>query len=61
MKKLGNVMRRFHDEEEGAALIEYSILVGIISAAAITAVAAVALWITGRWTALCGALPGAVC
>ena len=60
MKKLGNVMRRFHDEEEGAALIEYSILVGIISATAIAAVAAVALWITGRWTLLCGNL-GIVC
>ena len=53
MKKLGNVMRRFHDEEEGAALIEYSILVGIISATAITAVIAVAAWIVTRWTGLC--------
>ena len=53
MKKLGNVMRRFHDEEEGAAMIEYSILVGLIAASVITAVGLVALWITGRWGDLC--------
>ncbi|TIY03032.1 MAG: Flp family type IVb pilin, partial [Mesorhizobium sp.] len=34
MKKLMTMTRQFRDDENGAAMVEYSILVGIIAAAA---------------------------
>jgi pilus assembly protein Flp/PilA len=43
-------------DDKGAALIEYSILIGLIAAAVITIIVAVGTWITGRWTTLCNAL-----
>ena len=43
-------------EESGAALIEYSILIGLIAAAVVTTVAAIGVWITGRWSTLKAAL-----
>ena len=36
MKKLMTMTRQFRDDENGAAMVEYSILVGIIAVAAIT-------------------------
>jgi pilus assembly protein Flp/PilA len=41
----------FHlaSDERGAAGVEYSILVGLISAAAIGVLVAVAAWAAGRW------------
>lgn len=56
MKKLMTIARQFRDEEDGAAMIEYSILIGLISAAVILSVIAIAGWITGRWGALQAAL-----
>jgi pilus assembly protein Flp/PilA len=56
MSKLQALTVRFVKEDRGAAMIEYSILIGLIAAALITSVAAVAVWMTGRWAALCGAL-----
>jgi pilus assembly protein Flp/PilA len=47
---------RLLHEESGAALIEYSILIGLIAAAVVTTIAAIAVWITGRWSALKAAL-----
>jgi pilus assembly protein Flp/PilA len=56
MSKLQALTIRFVREDEGAAMIEYSILIGLIAAALVTSVAAVAVWMTGRWAALCTAL-----
>lgn len=56
MKKLINLAQTFRDSEKGAAMIEYSILIGLIAAAVITAIVAIAVWITNRWTALQAAL-----
>ena len=41
----GKLMR----DESGAALVEYSILIGIISAAVLVSVIAVGTWVTTRW------------
>ncbi len=40
MKKLMTMTRQFRDDENGAAMVEYSILVGIIAAASLLAVLA---------------------
>lgn len=45
--------RQFCADEDGAAMVEYSILVGIIAAAAILAILAIGGWVTGRFTGLC--------
>ncbi|TIW86991.1 MAG: Flp family type IVb pilin, partial [Mesorhizobium sp.] len=37
MKKLMTMTRQFRDDENGAAMVEYSILIGIIAAASIIA------------------------
>jgi len=56
MSKIMAVGGQLLKDEGGAALIEYSILIGLIAASVITAVVAVSVWITGRWNALCTAL-----
>ncbi|MER9303484.1 Flp family type IVb pilin [Mesorhizobium sp. M0496] len=52
MKKLMTMTRQFRDDENGAAMVEYSILIGIITAAVITLIIAVGAWVTGAWTVL---------
>ncbi len=50
------VARRFAKEEKGAALIEYSVLIGIITAGVIVIVIAVGGWVSAQWTNLSSAL-----
>ncbi|TPN28190.1 Flp family type IVb pilin [Mesorhizobium sp. B2-3-3] len=58
MKKLMTMTRQFRDDENGAAMVEYSILVGIIAGAAILAILAIGGWVSGRFTGLCTTLNG---
>jgi pilus assembly protein Flp/PilA len=44
-------------DEDGAALIEYTVLLGILIIAVIATITAVGGWVSGRWTALNTALP----
>ncbi|MER9169498.1 Flp family type IVb pilin [Mesorhizobium australicum] len=53
MKKL---IEQFRDDENGAAMVEYSILIGIIAVASILTVLAIGGWVNGRFSALCTAL-----
>jgi pilus assembly protein Flp/PilA len=59
MTKLLSVAKQFRDDEGGTAMVEYSILTGIIAGAAILAIIAVGLWVTGRFSGLCTKLDGA--
>ena len=43
-------------DEDGAALIEYTVLLGILLIAVITVINSVGGWISGKWTALNSAL-----
>ena len=61
MRFLADIANRFRADEDGAAMVEYTILLGIITATVITVVIGVGLWVSGEWTALCGVLPGADC
>ena len=56
MKKIMTMARQFRDDESGAAMVEYTILLGIITAAVITLVLAVGTYISGAWGDLCGEL-----
>ena len=53
MKKL---LSQFVREEDGAAMIEYTVLIGLITAATIALIIAVGLWVNGQWTTLDNAL-----
>jgi pilus assembly protein Flp/PilA len=57
MKKALEVFRGFGRDEEGAALIEYTVLLGIMLVAVIATIVLVGTWITGQWTTLQAALP----
>ncbi|NRG18515.1 Flp family type IVb pilin [Rhizobiales bacterium] len=52
-----NIADRFREEEDGAALIEYTVLLGILLVAVIVTIGLVGTWISGQWTALNAALP----
>lgn len=49
---LDGLKSRLSKDESGAALIEYTILIGLITVAAITAIVAVGTWVSGKWTTL---------
>lgn len=57
MKKLLILGRRFGRDDEGAAMVEYTILLGMITVAVIASIIVVGTWVTGQWTALTAALP----
>ena len=56
--KAVELMKRLAEDEDGAAQLEYTVLLAILLVAVIATVALVGGWINGRWTALNGALPG---
>lgn len=56
MTKFNNIVSRFLREEEGASLIEYSILIGLITALVIAIIVVVGTWVQGAWNNLNTAL-----
>ena len=52
MTKVLNVAKRFVADEEGAALIEYTVLLGIMLVAVIGAIVAIGTWVNNSWTKL---------
>ncbi|PBB20495.1 Flp family type IVb pilin [Mesorhizobium sp. WSM4313] len=56
MKKLMTMARQFRDDDNGAAMVEYTILLGMITVAVIVSIGIVGTWVTGQWAALAAAL-----
>ncbi len=56
MSKAWNVVRRLGKDEEGASLIEYTVLLGILLIAVIATIGLVGTWINNKWTTLQGQL-----
>jgi pilus assembly protein Flp/PilA len=52
MSRARDLIRRFGQDEEGASLIEYTVLLGILLVAVIATIGAVGTWINGKWTTL---------
>ncbi|HTS41732.1 MAG TPA: Flp family type IVb pilin [Xanthobacteraceae bacterium] len=52
MLKMLSVVKRFAAHEEGASLIEYTVLIGILLVAVITTILAVGSWVNNQWTTL---------
>ncbi len=46
----------FLKNQSGAAMIEYSVLIGLIAGAVLTIVISVGAWVTGQWQTLQAAL-----
>ena len=57
MTRTVNLLRRLGKDEDGAALIEYTVLLGILLVAVIATIGLVGTWINNQWTALHAALP----
>ena len=56
MFKARDLIRRLGKDEEGASLIEYTVLLAILLVAVIATIGLVGTWINGKWTALQGQL-----
>jgi pilus assembly protein Flp/PilA len=56
MMKARKLVYRLYKDEEGAALIEYTVLLGILLITVIATIGLVGKWINGKWTALQGQL-----
>lgn len=56
MKKVLNALCRLKSDEEGAALLEYTVLLAVLLVAVIAVIVAVGDWIHARWTHLNTAL-----
>jgi pilus assembly protein Flp/PilA len=52
-----NLLRRLGKDEDGAALIEYTVLLGILLVAVIATITLVGTWVKTQWTTLQAALP----
>jgi pilus assembly protein Flp/PilA len=51
-------LQRLKSDEEGAALIEYTVLLGIMLVAVIATIVLVGGWISTKWTSLYSAISG---
>jgi pilus assembly protein Flp/PilA len=58
VRKLINAVRK---DEEGAALVEYALLIGLIAVVCIIAVTQLGLAISGKLSTACGSLGGSGC
>jgi pilus assembly protein Flp/PilA len=47
-----NLIKRLKIDEDGASLVEYTVLLGILLVAVFAIIAAVAKWINTQWTTL---------
>jgi len=56
MRSIRNFIARFRKDEEGAALVEYSVLIGLITVAAIAAIVLVGGWVASQWANLVSAI-----
>ena len=56
MRRTMQLIKGFGRDKEGAALVEYTVLLGIMLVAVIGTIGLVGSWISGRWTALWNAL-----
>ena len=60
MRKALEVVKKFAKDEEGAALIEYTVLLGVLIVAVVTSIGLVGGWVQTKWAGFCGALTGVV-
>ena len=52
MRKAVQLVQRLRGDEEGAALVEYTVLLGVMLVAVISTIVLVGGWVTNKWGAL---------
>jgi pilus assembly protein Flp/PilA len=52
MSKALTVLNQFKNDEDGAALIEYTVLLGLMLVAVVATIGLVGTWVSGQWTTL---------
>jgi pilus assembly protein Flp/PilA len=52
MRKIVELAKRFRREEDGAAMVEYTVLLGMITALVIATIVLVSQWVSGTWSNL---------
>jgi len=57
MSKGTNFLQKLRRDEDGAALIEYTVLLGILIVAVIATITLVGTWVSGQWNTLQSTLP----
>ena len=57
MRSLVKLVNQLKSDEDGASLVEYTVLLGILLVAVIATITFVGGWINNQWVALNAALP----
>jgi pilus assembly protein Flp/PilA len=57
MRKFLGTLQKVSEDEEGAALVEYTVLLGIVMVTVLTSVLLVGAWVGTQWSNLQAALP----
>ncbi len=52
LREIKSLAVRIWKDEQGASLLEYSVLIGLIVAGVVATITAVGTWTGGRWDAL---------
>jgi pilus assembly protein Flp/PilA len=58
MRNALNLMKRLGRDEKGAALVEYTVLLGVMLVAVVGTIVLVGGWVNTKWSALLAALSG---
>ena len=61
MTRLRGFFARMRKDDNGATMIEYSILIGLITAAVIGLIVTMGDYVVSQWSAVCSAATGAAC
>jgi pilus assembly protein Flp/PilA len=57
-KQFADLTKKFARDERGASLLEYTILIGIITVAVIGSIVTTGTFVSNKWTALTTAING---
>lgn len=52
MGKVQQLMKKLAHDEQGAALVEYTVLLGVMLVAVVATIGLVGGWVSSKWTAL---------
>ena len=58
MRQAKQLIKRLKEDEKGAALVEYTVLLGVMLVAVISTIMLVGGWLNTKWAALWTALQG---
>jgi len=61
MLRVVKLLNQVRKDEDGTALLEYSILIGIVAVAAIAYITGIGGWVKLQFSTMCASLAGATC